>query len=151
MKREAGRKTAIFLIMVSKPNSPPLAVTYLSMLGRLKVKTEVMIEKICCGVGSEDIATISCTKSCGPASKIASALLMYVDWLCINMFLASNTANSLIKMKIAGEKINRGIKRIKWNTEGREKPKTKKLKTPGTSPRRIIVHPTMAAAGEGRE
>ena len=99
LNREAGRKTAIFSIMELKPKSLPLAVTYLSMLGRLKVTTEVMIEKICGRVGFiVIIATISCNISCRVASKIASPLLMYVDWLCINMFFASNTANSLIKM-----------------------------------------------------
>ena len=44
LKREAGRKTAIFLIMASKLNLPPLSVTKLSMLGRLKVAAEVKIE-----------------------------------------------------------------------------------------------------------
>ena len=60
-----------------------------------------------------------------------------------------------MKMNIAGEKIIRGMKRQKWNTEGRENPNTNKheqspmAQTP--SPRIIKIHPMIAATGEGRE
>ena len=126
------------------------------MLGRLNVATEVMIENNCCLDGSiVIIAALTCKQSCGAASRIASPLLMYVDWLCTNVFLASNIANSLIKMNIAGDKITRGIKRQKWNTEGREKPNTNQHRQsprPATpSPRIIMNHPMIAVAGEGDE
>ena len=49
-------------------------------------------------------------------------------------------------MNNAGEKINRGIQRIKWNRDGREKPNKNTPKNP-ESPKIIKIHPTMAAAG----
>ena len=117
---DAGRNTAMFFSIDFGPNSSDLDVTYCSMLGRLSVMAEVVMEISCSQVGDKlRHTTWHCRTNCGAASNIASPLLPIVAWDWIKLFLGFNTDNSFVKRKIRGTNGKIKGKMINWGTRVR--------------------------------
>ena len=103
LNTDAGRNTAMFFSIDFGPNSSDLAVTYCSMLGRLRVIADVVMEISCSQVGDKlSNTTWHCRRNCGAASIIASPLLPIVAWERRNLFLGFKTDNSFVTTKIRG-------------------------------------------------